>query len=449
MNKKTTLILITLLVSASIIFSAPPSMDKNIEIMESILNKIIVEDSPIIFSYGNKFHGNYYDNFGIILDAESSGVMAFDELLDVHIEKVPFYVSHEKKEPHKVFVKKTEKDKKNSEKEQKEAVETKLNEAQTALEDFFLNYARSAMDMKNEEKILVNIKVKNNHYSSVPDVPSMIQMSANVKDLKKYYTGKLDEKKMKKLLTYETTNQENQKKDIEVMENIFDTFLEKESAVWISDDATDGFYLKGFGAVFNIPVSHSRDFMPMSINFEVLEEKIEASKAKLEETAAKLEENLKKIEEHYYDSDGKKVTKKKYKWNSDANDASDNVYVYTSDNGDEASVTVRADSIDMDVDVTVDSDGKEKVVFLRTSEFDETKIDSIMNKTKEDVIKTLSIYGSTLKSVKSDEMVNINLKMDAYKKEKSISLICPKKNIDDYTNGKIDYDKFVSRIKIK
>eukprot|EP01156_Anaeramoeba_ignava_P020929 Anaeramoba_ignava/c17637_g1_i1.p4 GENE.c17637_g1_i1~~c17637_g1_i1.p4 ORF type:complete len:110 (-),score=15.97 c17637_g1_i1:1050-1379(-) len=106
MKRKIITITIAILMVAGMLFSAPPAIDKNIEIMESILNKIIVEDSPIVFSFGNKFHGNYYDNFGIILDAESSSILVFDEMLDVYVDKMPFYVSDDKNKTQKVIVKK-------------------------------------------------------------------------------------------------------------------------------------------------------------------------------------------------------------------------------------------------------------------------------------------------------------------------------------------------------
>eukprot|EP01156_Anaeramoeba_ignava_P020928 Anaeramoba_ignava/c17637_g1_i1.p1 GENE.c17637_g1_i1~~c17637_g1_i1.p1 ORF type:complete len:334 (-),score=92.02 c17637_g1_i1:17-1018(-) len=332
-------------------------------------------------------------------------------------------------------------------------IEKNLTETKTALEDFFLNYARAAMDMQDNEKILVNIKIKTKNYEKNPDIPSAIQMSASVKDLKKYYTGKMDEGKMKKALVYETTSAANQKKDIDVMANIFDTFLEKDNKMWISDDATDGIYLNGFGAVFNVPVPLSKSALPMHINFEVLEKKLADTKVKLNEQREKIEEKIKKIQvEHDNEnSDGRKVIKKKYKYNVDSNTEKNKVFVYTTDEGEETKMTVHGDSIDLDLDmdVNVESDGDNTFIFSTKTGFDEAKVDSIMNKTKDDIIKTLSIYGSTLKSVKSDELINVNLKMESYKEDKSMSITCRKKDVEDYSNGKIDYNKFIDRIKIK
>ena len=454
-------IILTLILILTIAIAVPLSIEKDIEIMESVLDKIIVEDSPIYFSFGNRFEGEYYDNYGIILSCESSGVLALTEIIEVNVDRVPYFISD--KDDKKVVVKKKEKDVKTNVDEKQKSIDEKLNETRVSLEDFMLNYARGAMSMKDNEKIMINIKFKETMRGNKNlKTPVYMQMSANVTDLKKYYSGKLSETKMKKALKYEAPLEAPSNKDIDVMEDIFDTFLDKDNDFINLHNATSGTYLDGFGAVFNIPVSSGRGILPMSMNFEVLEKKLEDGAKQIEVHAKALEEKIAKMEVLHKNSKDKmdekeknkekKVIKKDYKWKQKSDDEDSHVYFYTSDDDENTTVTVHGDSLtlDMDIDVDCDVDGERNIfVFGDHFKIDDTKIDSIMNKTKDEVIKTLSIYGSTLKSVKDNENVNVNLEFDSHEKDRDINLVCSKKNINDYTNGKIDYDKFIKNIKVK
>ncbi|MBN2280365.1 MAG: hypothetical protein JXQ65_07285 [Candidatus Marinimicrobia bacterium] len=449
-------IFITGMMVISIALALPLSIQRDIEVMESVLDKIIVEDSPIYFSYGNRFKGEYYENFGILLSCESSGILALTEIIEVQAEKIPYIVDSDSE---KLIVKKQEKEIKSSIEEKQESVKNKLNETQQAMEDFMLNYARGALGLKDNEKIMVSIKFKNSIRDEKKlEIPAYLQMTAEVADLKKYYAGKMNEDKMRKALRYEAPLESPGNKDIEVMEGIFDTFLEKEKDLIGLRKATNGLYLEGFGAVFNIPVTSGRGILPMSMNFEVLEKKLQDGAKQIEIHAKTLEDKLRQLElkkEHAenqetekQENEARKIEKEEFIWqeNYDKN-ADSRVYVYKTD--DNNPVTVDDDSMDIKVQVDISDDGNNIFVFGNQLKMTEARVDSIMNQTKDEVIKTLSIYGSTLKSVKDNENVIINLQWDSHEKDKDINLICSKKNIAEYSGGKIAYDAFVKNITIR
>ena len=442
MSKNIILVIFSIIMIFNVINAAPVEIEKNIKVMETILNKVIVEDSPIYFTYNNRFKGTYYENFGIIFDVESSGLFSVREQINIDVPEVPYLPVFDKDgEDNKIIIKKKIKKLKKIKEDKKELIEQKLKDVKTALEDFFVNYTRSAKIMKDNEKILVNIDLKNGRsFGGKDESVNGLQMEANVSDLKKFYSGKMNENKMKSKLKYITKNANHKNKDIEIMQNIFDTFLEKENEIWSRNDKSEGIYLPGFGAIFTIPVASSNSFLPMSVDFEVLERKLGEQTRKIEIHAKNLEKQVKKME--------LKLKKEK----NNLKDKKVHTYIYSTDEKKDTDLIVDGDSMTIDIDLDIDDDGNENeniFIYRGRHKLDEAQIDSIMNKTKDDIIQTLSIYGSTLKSVQSNEKININLDLDAYQNKKSMSLICKKKDILDYSNGKISYEKFVDAIKIK
>lgn len=179
---KKILVLLTIIIAIAV--AVPISMEKDIQVMESILDKIIVEDSPIYFSFGNTFEGEYYDDYGIILSCESSGVMALDEIIEVKVDKVPYFIDTDNEEE-RIIVKKRDKEIKKNVDEKQESIDQKLKETKTVMEDFMLNYARGAMKLKDNEKVLINIKFNPTiRVEKELKTPLYLQMTANVANLK-------------------------------------------------------------------------------------------------------------------------------------------------------------------------------------------------------------------------------------------------------------------------
>jgi hypothetical protein len=430
-------ILIITLIVATQIFAAPLTPEKDIEIMESILNKIIIEESPLYFSYNDKFNGNYYEDFGILLHAESSGFFDIKEQMELILpeSRVFLYLDENGKdllleENEKDRDKILEKRKKEMEElkaEKQQIIDDKLRKVITALEDFFINYTRVAVSMKDDEKIAVNIQIHQQSGEKEMTIPAFIKITATTEDLKKYYTGKYDEDKMKKKLVIETPNKNFQKKDVEVMCNIFDTFLEKQQEFWNKSNKTAGFYIEGYGAIFNIPVTGKNIFPPITINTKLIQEKVEKAQKQMEKSQEKLKKFYLKFEQ-------------------DKNDTATRSYNYswtTNDSG-ETAITVN-NNFDSNLNIDVTRKGKNELITFGGSRYKEAEMDSLLTETREAVMRTLSIYGPTLKSIQTNEKININITTGS----KTISLVCRKKDIEDYNSGKIDYKKFLRQFDVK
>ncbi len=384
--------------------------EKNIHVMEGILDKLIVEKSPIYFSYGNDFQGNYYDGFGIILSAKSSSLLSIQERLKYGLADPMSYLNIDykgkdlfkdmnEKERKKIQKKRREKVDE-LRKEKKQLIQETIQQVEEELINFFMNYTRSALTLPEKEQIMIRIDIKDN-FKSDNITPVMICGSVSVADLKQYFNGKISDSNLKRRITINKPTALTQNKDIEVMANIFDTFLEKGSKFWETRHATTGYYLEGYGAIFNIPANITPK-LPFKINTGAIQKKLEAAQKSLMKYQVKLEKEMS-------DNDSEKTA----------------IFMDRQD-----------DSLDHEVDAEL----------VSYQGYSDAQLDSILQQTKKDIIKTLSIYGSTLKSVKKNENIYIHIDLNRYDDKKSINLKARKKDIMHYTSGKLDYEKFSDRI---
>lgn len=445
--RKIRLVIFTLVVCMQLVIAMPLSMEKDIEIMENILDKLIIEESPILFSFGDEFQGDYYNDYGLILTAESSGFFNVSEQMEFLVPESRTFLyldengkdlmlQHDDKE-RKEIIKKRKQELEEIKKENQEQVDKKLQAVRETLEDFFMNYTRGAMEMDDQETIMVTIKIdRNGRMEKKYEIPAYIQMSASVADLQRFFRGKMDEDKLKRKLVFNAPTSDYQKKDIEVMINIFDTFLEKESELWNKRNKSDGFYLKGFGAVFNIPIAGSLDFLPIQVNTRVIQKKMIDAQRELEKAQKKLEKFRVKVDKEEKEKDEEaRVYKYNYRTDKDSH------IVVSSDDEKEIEVDVQVES-GLKGDVETD------IITFSGSKFSEAELDSIMNKTQEDIIKTLSIYGATLKSVQPDEKISVNIKLNNISSNLERNILCRKQDVLDYTNGKISYPEFRKRFAV-
>ncbi len=446
-----TIKLITLFVTLSFLLgrtaiAMPMSMEKDIAIMENILDKMIVEDSPIFFSYGDRFQGEYYDDYGIVLTVESAGFFNLGEQLELRIPELPpipiidedgrIQLSDQEEEDRKRIKEQQQKLEQKKQDTQAE-IDKKLEMVKEILLEFFFNYTRGTLEMKESEKIMVNLKVdRSRHLDRKYNIPAVIQMTATVADLKRFYRGKMDESKLEQKLIFNAPTSDNQKKDIEVMTNIFDTFLEKKSEFWNKRNKSTGFYLEGFGAVFNVPIAGNTEFFPFQVNTKVIQKKMENVQQELEKAQKKLENFKVKADKEQEKDNKTSVHKYKYKTDKDSH------IVASSDDNENIDINVQVES-DLEGDIETD------IISFSGSEFSATELDSIMDKTQEDIIKTLSIYGATLKSVQPDEKISVKINLNNTSAKQERNLSCKKQDVLDYTAGKIDYSEFAQRFVVK
>jgi len=415
---------------------ATRSIEKSIEIMEGVLEQLIVEESPIYFRYKQKFPGKYFKNFGILFNIKSIGVFGVKENFEFQLKDIQESITtfgDEKKVDIKIS-KKIEENNKNK----KEKIEKKINTTVDLLYNFFADYTRSVMNLSDNEVIVINIdmgekKSGYNEKSKESNIPQHIRMTAKIGDLKKYHTGKYSLDKLKNKISLEKIYDTAYQREINIMEKIFDTALNKNTDGFLySESESDGLYIPGFGALFSIPIKISgSDSYVFSFNSDELIKKAVNLKKTIAFQGKKLH-----LEREVARNKGKDIKKKEVIIRSDG----DSITIDIDDD----------DSLDIlgDIDVEEPEEHEHIFQFFSEDKFSEEQVDSITNEIQDEVIEILSLYGSTLKSVKDNEMINITLDLGNINKDEKINILAKKSDIEKCSLGKMKYDTFKKSITI-
>lgn len=372
-------------------------VNRDIEIMENILDKLIIKESPIYFNFDDHVRGIYLDGFGLLFDVESYGLNGISRFISKTIKKIPnINITHDKEEKIRIDI---DKDEDVDAEESDESARDKIDKTKELLFKFYRDYASSIKSLNPDDRICVNIRLRNDFgFISSDDeerIPSQIRMSALVSDLTKFRKGKLGEDKLQKMIRFTEIYNDEKDRDIEIMEKILDTALEKDGSKKIPglSGHTRGLYLNEFGVLFFSPTS-------------LLEKNIKV----FVKNASEAEKRNKEYE--------KRVMKYKKRVNSDE---------------DSLSFSFTFDTDDFD--------------FHRSK----AETDSIVNKIRDDLLELLGQYGHTLKKVKDNEwiMIAVDLNDRFWGEDLCLLYIKVKKSdVIKYNREEINFDGFKKRAKV-
>ncbi len=379
-------------------------INRDIEIMENVLDKLIIKESPIYFNFDDHVRGIYLDGFGLLFDVESYGLNGISRFISKTIKNIPnINIIHNREKKIRIDI---DEDEDIDAKEVDESSREKIDKTKELLFKFYRDYASSIKSLNPDDRICVNIRLRNDFgFISSDDeerIPSQIRMSALVSDLTKFRKEKLSEDKLQKKIKFTEIYDDENDRDIEIMEKILDTALEKGRSKKIPglSGHTQGLYLDEFGVLFFSPTS-------------LLEKNIRVIVKNASEAEKRAKDAEKRAKEHE-----KRVMKYKKRVNSDDDSLS---FSFTFDTGD--------------------------FDFHRSK----AETDSIVNKIRDDLLELLGQYGHTLKKIKDSEWIMIAVDLnDRFWDEDLCWLYIKVKKSDviKYNKDEINFDSFKKRVKV-
>ncbi len=420
-----------------IIFSAHvPALDKHqktdrerdIEVMENVLDKLIINESPIWFSRSDGVHGVYLDDFGVLFDLKSIGFRSRFDLEDLGykvgkmVEK--FARGFTDDDPDEEDAELADELEQALEKTRDDATE-KLTEAKTLLHEFYLDYASAVKTLDDGERICVNIRLTNDYEllrnEAKSKIPGQLRVCVRVADLNDYRRGKVDREEMLKRIDFQEIYGDRADRVIEIMSRVIDTALKADRYRGFPGlgSQTRGMYLADFGALF---------FSPSSIMEVNIEKKIRRIERETEDMEAELERH-REIEREF-----EREVRKIEETLPELED--DEIVVKKAPSADSIKIKMIKKPVIVDIDRKFDLSASER--------------DSILNIIQKNLLELLGQYGHTLRKVKEDQYILIAAELQSIGQAEDdyLYLKVQKKDILKFSRECIDFDKFRQQAKV-
>ena len=220
----------------------------NIEILESVLDRIIVPEKGPVHVFGSATKGYYLMNYGVIFHVSSPffspGIILSNVGINLKVKRDNY-----------IFVSEEE-----DEKETGDAKED-IEKLKQSIARFLSDWTSSLSDLKSEEKVTVIVDFNGFQSSFRTGLqPSIHQIKASVlfKEILNYRKGNLSKEAFKNKINYEELRSVDE--DILILSNVIQTSLrypDKGSLLDVSGDV-NGFYFNGYGIIFFTDVSIGR-----------------------------------------------------------------------------------------------------------------------------------------------------------------------------------------------
>lgn len=419
---------------------------QDIDILEGILDQLIIQDSPYLFSSGDHVNGIYLDGFGIMFDFESSGLLSLTDMIGRTISALPRIRFSNEDDELIIEVEKDDK-KEKGEINVKAEIEKSLRETEELIYEFFINYATTVKSLENDEQICINIRNSRGFLVDEVDedlVPSQLRACAGVADLVNYRRGKTNEAKLRSQIDIERVYGEESFRDLAILEKILDQALDRNTGSKLIDwdGNSRSMYLDGYGAIFFSPVSaldrfehivvrKAQDFdkkmAQIDATIQGREERVRKQEAKVREYEAQVREHEEKLRDR----------EKEYRRSRNAEDSDDARVAHPALPAPPEPI----DDTDLSFSFNFDFDEQLKLT--------EKQSDSVLTSISDKLIEVLGQYGSTLKSVQKNEFVLIAVDIDdgfINTGADALYLKVSKADIDRYAREEISFDKFKSSV---
>jgi hypothetical protein len=339
-----------------------PKMDRDIVILQNVLNDLFKGSREGLFYSSNAAKGMHIPGKGLIFNINfgtSVEVLFVD--LDVKLDGD-----------------------KEVAKDEKEVLKEKEDEIKSLSQDFLVNYGSILSELKDNEQVILNVNYSTGKGNSIKSTPNgtvsyfttggksnskRMVSSILAKDLKDFLGGKLSIDATKAKITSKTSNDgDNEANDTKIMAGILDDIFQSTfDGTFRKSGRTSWTYFEGFGLMYDMSFSSDLNRLALA----------------------------------YYDSEGKRIDPSK--------------------------------------------NGKENEEKLKKAE---ENFDKLIDLAKESLVT----YGRTLRSVKSDEVIILNLNFNSGFRETSIPgavrIQVNKSQIEAFSKGSISLDQLKKDIEI-
>lgn len=257
--------MVSLILFSTGIFGMPAADQKeeikqDIKVLEGVLDQLIIQESPFLFSGGDQVHGLYLDGFGLMFDLQSNGLLSLSDVITRSIRILP-RVKIDTDSEEKIIVT-LDKDKKTDSAtvDEKAEIEKSLQKTEELIIEFFRDYASTVKSLPERERICVNIRNSKGFQigsAEEPKVPEQLRACALVRDLNDYRLGKMNEAKLKARIKIDRLYESDANRDVDIFSRILDRVIGPDAENhWIHwTGKTRAMYLEDYGVIFFTPVT--------------------------------------------------------------------------------------------------------------------------------------------------------------------------------------------------
>ena len=212
----------------------------DIEIMETVLDKLIKPGPRQIYFLGSNSKGFYLFDYGVIFNIHYS--LSNQEIIELKFEKLLRSRSND------TYIVKSD-----DERDEKASFEKEIEQLKKSLSRFLSFYASSIRDLKPNERVSIIVDfngVVGNFSRSTNNAPRQLIASVKIADLKNHRQGKISDKDFRQKINFSTIDTFNE--DISILGNVIKTSLEHQddsSKFGLAGDVK-GIHFKGYGVLF-------------------------------------------------------------------------------------------------------------------------------------------------------------------------------------------------------
>jgi tRNA (Thr-GGU) A37 N-methylase len=252
-------------------------MQRDLEIMEGVLNKLIAPSATMFGPWGIKTRGLYFEGYGVVFQTDYGGYQ-------IRILSSGNTIRRLKKTEKKLLELKSHlkggtpapsgTETELEENEEALSVAEQIQALKAQIVEFLANYADAIGQLVDSDRITVLINLDNgswsfpfiNRYQQTDEEQiSILEATAKKSDLMAYRRGEISEDTFEKRVIFnERPQNEARAKNLDIMANIMDTALSKKYLKEFGVEGnTHAVYLEGLGALFFIKGDLNRSaFVP-------------------------------------------------------------------------------------------------------------------------------------------------------------------------------------------
>lgn len=236
-----------------------PRMQRDLDIMESVLNKLL-KPSPLEWGlWKSKTQGVYLEGYGVVFQVDYSSHQMYVLSTGLRQAEKKFLELQSRLKGEDVLVLNT---KENSEERESETfMAERLENLKEQLTEFLGNYADAIGQLDNTDRITVLVAFgRDNFFSTFPEQGqrdaqkqiSLLEATVTKSNIIDFRRGRINDNEFRKRVTFRERNQDDDvKRNLDIMAEIMETALSKKyHNDFGAENLSQGIHLEGLGVLF-------------------------------------------------------------------------------------------------------------------------------------------------------------------------------------------------------
>jgi hypothetical protein len=263
-------------------------MQRDLDIMESVLNKLLTPSSPAWGLWGGKTRGVYFEGYGVVFQVNYGGHQLYvlsDRKLSESLQQVEKKLRQVEKKLSEVNPRQESEDvlvlrsiDNLEEAESETDMAERLENLKEQLTEFFGNYADAIGQLKDSDRITVLVNLGNDHTFNIAPLLSqritsnqisLLEATVKKSDIIEFRRGRINENEFRTRVSFsERSQNSNAKKSLDIMAEIMEKALSRKyHNDFGAENISRGIRLEGLGVLFFMKGVLDDKMLKSPINF--------------------------------------------------------------------------------------------------------------------------------------------------------------------------------------